>query len=78
MRSLAGRWDDLDDEQPEGPVIPADTTEIAARAIPKPIRVSRKARAISTGVKVPRVCKPPRLRRIRITSTPIGIMIMIW
>ncbi|MNW01733.1 hypothetical protein D3C71_1974130 [compost metagenome] len=47
------------------------------RMMPKPSWVSRKARAISTGVKVPRVCSPPRLRRIRITSTPSGITIMI-
>jgi len=45
--------------------------------IPKPSCVSRNARAISTGVKVPRVCRPIRLRRIRITSTPIGIITMI-
>ncbi|MNE37495.1 hypothetical protein D3C80_1313460 [compost metagenome] len=47
------------------------------RMTPKPNCVSRKARAISTGVKVPRVCRPIRLRNTRITSTPIGIMTMI-
>ena len=47
------------------------------RITPHTTWVSRNARAISTGVKVPRVSTPIRLRINSTSSTPTGIMIRI-